>query len=112
MVDPVPASYGRGRLTIKNGQSLSLSHFLRLALKEDGLVPRTQSSERGSNSRGVKLIIFRNILKVVMKNHMTTTYSYIRAENSSTRFTNILCEFYKMLWYGSSLFILIQFGKL
>ena len=34
-----------------------------------------------------------------MKNHLTDTYPYIRAENSSTGYTSILHGFCKMLRY-------------
>ena len=43
----------------------------------------------------------RKLLKVCtrfeMKNHLTATYSYTHAENSSTSCTSILCGFCKML---------------
>ena len=48
----------------------------------------------------------------VLKNHLTATYPYIRAENSSTGCMNILRGYRKMLWYCSILFILNQSGQL
>ena len=42
--------------------------------------------------------------RFVLKNHLTATYPYIRAVNSSTGCTSIHHGFCKMLWYCSILF--------
>ena len=48
----------------------------------------------------------------VMKNHLTTTYPYVRTENSYTGCTSVFRRFCNMLWYWSILFILNQSGQL
>ena len=56
--------------------------------------------------------ILRYTAVFVLKNHLTASYLYIRAENSSTGCMNILHGFCKMLWYCSILFILNHSGQM